>query len=166
MPYATKGQCVYKKDTGKKVGCTKGPVKKYLAALHANVEESLNECWELKNTVLTDGGHEATVFFNLTKAPGVELGLVYDTSDTSVPPDYVHGVIRDLNSKSMHKFEDPNKAKQLLAKYGVKPKDVEHEMYQQGVEQIEAKQGANKIDDGVREESLDFEALAVKILNS
>ena len=39
MPYKTKKYkgktCVYKKDTGKKVGCTKGPKKKYLAALHA-----------------------------------------------------------------------------------------------------------------------------------
>lgn len=34
MPYKVKGKCVYKKDTGKKVGCTKGSVKKYLAALH------------------------------------------------------------------------------------------------------------------------------------
>ena len=39
MPYKTKGKCVYKKDTGKKVGCTKGPVKKYLAALHINAKE-------------------------------------------------------------------------------------------------------------------------------
>jgi hypothetical protein len=39
MPYESKGKCVYKK-TGKKVGCTKGSVKKYLAALHANVKES------------------------------------------------------------------------------------------------------------------------------
>jgi hypothetical protein len=37
MPYKIKGNCIYKKDTGKKVGCTKGSVKKYLAALHANV---------------------------------------------------------------------------------------------------------------------------------
>lgn len=37
MPYTSRGKCVYKKDTGKKVGCTKGSVKKYLAALHANV---------------------------------------------------------------------------------------------------------------------------------
>jgi hypothetical protein len=44
MPYKVKGQCIYKKDTGKKVGCTKGSVDKYLAALHANVDESsLNE---------------------------------------------------------------------------------------------------------------------------
>jgi hypothetical protein len=43
MPYKAKGKCVYKKDTGKKVGCTKGPVSKYLAALHANVPDSKNE---------------------------------------------------------------------------------------------------------------------------
>jgi hypothetical protein len=41
MPYKTrkvkgKGTCVYKKDSGKKVGCTTGPIKKYLAALHMN----------------------------------------------------------------------------------------------------------------------------------
>jgi predicted component of type VI protein secretion system len=42
MPYKVKGKCVYKKDTGKKVGCTKGSVKKYLAALHANTNESID----------------------------------------------------------------------------------------------------------------------------
>lgn len=40
MPYKTRGKCVYKK-TGKKVGCTKGDIKKYLAALHANANESI-----------------------------------------------------------------------------------------------------------------------------
>ena len=39
MPYKAKGKCVYRKDTGKKVGCTKGSVKKYLAALHVNVKD-------------------------------------------------------------------------------------------------------------------------------
>lgn len=43
MPYKAKGKCVYKADTGKKVGCTKGPVKKYMAALHANVPDAKNE---------------------------------------------------------------------------------------------------------------------------
>jgi GNAT superfamily N-acetyltransferase len=38
MPYVARGKCVYKRDTGAKVGCTKGSVKKYLAALHANVK--------------------------------------------------------------------------------------------------------------------------------
>jgi len=40
MPYKIKGKCIYKKRTGKKVGCTKGSIKKYLAALQANVQES------------------------------------------------------------------------------------------------------------------------------
>ena len=42
MPYKVEGKCVYKKDTGKKVGCTKGSVKKYLAALHMHANESLD----------------------------------------------------------------------------------------------------------------------------
>lgn len=43
MPYKAKGKCVYKADTGEKVGCTKGPVKKYLAALYANVPDTKKE---------------------------------------------------------------------------------------------------------------------------
>lgn len=42
MPYVSKGKCVYKKS-GKKVGCTKGSVKKYMAALHANVNENYSK---------------------------------------------------------------------------------------------------------------------------
>lgn len=44
MPYVVDGKCVYKKKSdgsrGEKVGCTDGSVKDYLAALHANVDES------------------------------------------------------------------------------------------------------------------------------
>jgi hypothetical protein len=47
MPYTHRKvgdkQCVYKKDTGEKVGCTSGSINKYLAALHANANESINE---------------------------------------------------------------------------------------------------------------------------
>lgn len=39
MPYKVKGKCVYLKSTGTKVGCTQGSVKKYLAALNANVKD-------------------------------------------------------------------------------------------------------------------------------
>ena len=42
MPYKVKGKCVYK-DTGKKVGCTDGPVSDYLAALHANANENIEK---------------------------------------------------------------------------------------------------------------------------
>lgn len=51
MPYTHREvgdkECVYKKGTGKKVGCTTGDVDDYLGALHANVKteelEELNE---------------------------------------------------------------------------------------------------------------------------
>jgi len=51
MPYTHRKvgdkDCVYKKDTGKKVGCTTGDVNDYLGALHVNVKteelEELNE---------------------------------------------------------------------------------------------------------------------------
>ena len=52
MPYTHKKigdkECVYKKDTGAKVGCTKGDVNKYLAALHANANESVTETNTIK----------------------------------------------------------------------------------------------------------------------
>ena len=43
MPYKIKNKCVYKQDTMEKVGCTKGSIKKYLSALHANIKESEEE---------------------------------------------------------------------------------------------------------------------------
>jgi hypothetical protein len=43
MPYTHRKvgdkECVFKKDGGAKVGCTKGSINKYLAALYANVDE-------------------------------------------------------------------------------------------------------------------------------
>jgi hypothetical protein len=41
MPYIRKDKCVYRRDTDKKVGCSKSAskAKKYIKALHANVEE-------------------------------------------------------------------------------------------------------------------------------
>ena len=53
MPYKVKGKCVYKKDTGKKVGCTDGPIEDYLAALHINANESVRiNKKELKEIIL------------------------------------------------------------------------------------------------------------------
>jgi hypothetical protein len=52
MPYNRKGKCVYKKNTGKKVGCSKtiGKAKKYLTALQINASEeeehSFNETYK------------------------------------------------------------------------------------------------------------------------
>lgn len=43
MPYEIRGKCIYRKDTGKKVGCTDGDVHKYMAALQANTKDESQE---------------------------------------------------------------------------------------------------------------------------
>lgn len=50
MPYTVKGKCIYKKEDGSKVGCTKGSVEKYLAALHANANETIEDTPIVENT--------------------------------------------------------------------------------------------------------------------
>lgn len=41
MPYTRKGKCVYKKDTGEKVGCSDSTekAKRYVKALYANADK-------------------------------------------------------------------------------------------------------------------------------
>ena len=43
MPYKVKGKCIYKKDTGKKIGCTDGDVNKYLRALQINIHNEITK---------------------------------------------------------------------------------------------------------------------------
>ena len=45
MPYKIKGKCVYRKDTGEKVGCsnTAAKAKRYLKALYAAEDEEAKE---------------------------------------------------------------------------------------------------------------------------
>jgi hypothetical protein len=98
MPYKIKGNCIYKKDTGKKVGCTKGSVKKYLAALHANVPDvkkneiksKLKEVLRrsLKESLLSETANsevsDVTLKAELTKNKGInfeqfEIDKIKDT---------------------------------------------------------------------------------------
>lgn len=104
MPYKAKGKCIYKKTTGQKVGCTKGSVKKYMAALHANVKESKKpsfqrffdsvggEIWTRGSpggniwiTELSDLQANGYPFPKEVKAPGKKVNLqlftVYRTKD-------------------------------------------------------------------------------------
>lgn len=77
MPYEARGKCVYKKDGGAKVGCTKGDVNKYLAALHANANESISEAEnildykKLTYEISNEGMHDAAYFPSIGK--GVAL---------------------------------------------------------------------------------------------
>ena len=121
----------------------------------------MNECYNYKNVVVTDDKSEASVFFTLTDAPGSELGLVFGLAPDA---DYAYGIIKNKEGK-IEKFEDPLAAKQMLQQYGLTPDNVEN-MGQEAYEEIEKHQNSSKTDDGVREESLNFESLFAKIINS
>ena len=123
MPYTAKGKCVYRKDTGKKVGCTKGSVKKYLAALHANVKD-VNESeefdWVPNEVDLND--HRVLYLiiednlknsnFKIVKKGGVyhiedEYGDIYfyiSERDFNIP--FIYHEIKD--SIQFLKYEDDN----------------------------------------------------------
>ena len=87
MPYKIVGKCIYNKDTGKKMGCTKGSVKRYLAALHANIPDShkneirtkLKEILRrsLKETLLSETANsevsDVTLKAELTKNKGINF---------------------------------------------------------------------------------------------
>ena len=87
MPYKIVGKCIYNKDTGKKMGCTKGSVKRYLAALHAyvtneqkiQIKSKLKEVLRrsLKETLLSETANsevsDVTLKAELTKNKGINF---------------------------------------------------------------------------------------------
>lgn len=169
MPYKIKsyGQGkakVCKTDSSKCFSKKPLPVaraKAQMQALHTNVEESLNECYEYKGIVVTDDKSEASVSFTIDKIPGAEVILAFDLAPDA---DYSFGVIRNSDG-SMEQFEDPLAAKKVLKQYGLTPDDVES-MGQESYEAIEDHMERAQQDDGVREESMDFEALFETIIRS
>ena len=87
MPYKSQGKCIYKKDTGKKVGCTKGSVEKYMSALHTNVKESFDDAIlhylsEMDSTQSSTNPLGATTFSKHT--PGTTPVAVNSTSPVDV----------------------------------------------------------------------------------
>lgn len=169
MPYEFKsygkGKAkVCKKNSSKcfsKKPLPKARAEAQMKALHANVQESLNECWEYKNTVVTDDKSEASVSFALTNSPGAELVLVFNLSPDA---NYSFGVIKDSKGH-VEKFEDPLAAEELLKHHGLTPDDVEN-AGQEAYEEIEKQTEFSQKDGGVREESLGFEALFARIIES
>ena len=78
MPYKVKGKCVYKKDGGAKVGCTKGSVDKYLAALHANANENTDMCNGFDFGIM---GKPAVTETNIIKGGKADKMSVKDIAD-------------------------------------------------------------------------------------
>lgn len=105
---------MYKKDTGKKVGCTKGSVKKYMAALHANVEESFDQA---VNRILHEFTSTGGPAGSTTTAP---LGLSSQTPQQQQQP------VKNLNDPahlqqvcSSVDVNDPQHLQQACAQFGV-----------------------------------------------
>jgi Protein of unknown function (DUF5661) len=94
MPYEVKGKCIFKKDGGAKVGCTKGSVDKYLAALHANANESVDE-----NKLVGGKGDNET--------PS-KLAKKFD-----VPVDKIKGQIKKGTGVEGEHTKDTEKAKEI-----------------------------------------------------
>ena len=146
MPYYPKGKCVYKKDTNKKVGCTKGPVKNYLAALHAaTANESLDtrsvgSNLEFKSVIPNIDNTEASVFYKLKSDPGADLVLVFSLGESPEDADYQYGAIIDRNDRRGRpkRFQDPaaEETTQMLKVYRITSDDVEM-AGQDAYEQIE-----------------------------
>ena len=99
MPYTHKKvgdkQCVYKKDSGAKVGCTKGDVNKYLAALYANTDESVTEANTLK------GG----------KSDKLSLKQIADKFDVSI--ETIKSQIQKGVKVEMEHTDDKEKAREI-----------------------------------------------------
>lgn len=87
MPYKIKGKCIYKKNTGKKVGCTKGSVKKYMKALHSNVKENI--IFKLFSNIILESNSDKIILGVYDRFHQVKLkwGRKGDLHDQKFPED-------------------------------------------------------------------------------
>lgn len=117
MPYTYKKignkYCVYKKDTKKLVGCTKGSIKKYLGALHANVSDVQKEELKIKIKKIIkemlneeDTAIMKAISVNDTLEHVIQqnLGIPFDEKETSeikfkLEPLGIKSLINDTTSK-------------------------------------------------------------------
>ena len=89
MPYSIdkKNKCVYKKKSdgtrGAKVGCTKGSIQKYVAALHANVDEQKKALQEMKKAITEN---ENIVEAPVELASNIEFFVVEKSKDPMDDP--------------------------------------------------------------------------------
>ena len=146
MPYKIKGKCIYKKDTGKKVGCTKGSVKKYMKALHANVKESLDtsHAGDLKFVGLKHSKDKTKARTEYSCSDGKHtLQLFFDTQGGG---DFAYGKILPQGIK----FEDPSEQSIL------DPEQIE----------MAAQDSYDKLGSQSSDDSMQFESLFNKVMNA
>jgi len=176
MPYYSKDKCIYKKGSNKKVGCTKGPIKKYMAALHANVEESLEEVsnispnLEFKNVRFPSKSSAVATYHYLTDKDNIDVSIMYTIGKTSEELDYCHTYIKDNNDirdKGIS-FEDPQsqELQNFVQSKGIEISSDDIEMAgQDGYSKIESYFGEPNETQDAYEESFKFEKLFHSIVN-
>lgn len=105
MPYTVKGKCVYKKEDGSKVGCTKGSVEKYLGALHANANESITE-----DNKLVGGYADNLTPSDIAKKHGVSLEKIQQQIEKGIKVEREHtnnkGKEREIAMDHLSEFPD------------------------------------------------------------
>jgi hypothetical protein len=115
MPYKIKGRCIYRKDTGKKVGCTKGSVKKYMAALHTNVVESTNStivasALEFKGVfTLNESTQHKMLIYKIKAEPNVDMFVSFISKVANSVYLKDHGDIKGKNVKLINFKEEMSK---------------------------------------------------------
>ena len=84
MPYKSQGKCIYKKNTGKKVGCTTGSVDKYMSALHANVKESFDDVVARYLAEMMDTRNSSNITGATTTTTAAQDGKIQSINSNSV----------------------------------------------------------------------------------
>lgn len=93
MPYKVKGNCVYKKDSGEKVGCTDGDVDDYLAALYAN-ESTINEDEKIKG-----GRADGKTVEDLARKHRQFVGTIEKELEKGIKVEYEHTNDREISKE-------------------------------------------------------------------
>jgi hypothetical protein len=88
MPYTSVGKCVYKKNEdgkrGEKVGCTKGAIKDYLAALYASDKNEAKLAHQQIKEALQDNVDPTTAALNIDDQLGTFFIVQKPTKDAAV----------------------------------------------------------------------------------
>jgi hypothetical protein len=81
MQYEIRGKCIFHKGTNDKIGCTKGDVNKYMAALHANINEE---------NKLVGGNADNLTISDLAKKYGVDISVINKQIDKGIGVELEH----------------------------------------------------------------------------
>jgi hypothetical protein len=88
MPYTSVDKCVYKKNEdgkrGEKVGCTKGAIKDYLAALYASDKNEAKLAHQQIKEALQDNVDPTTAALNIDDQLGTFFIVQKPTKDATV----------------------------------------------------------------------------------